>query len=188
VLAAGAWAVSRSRLIWGGLVGCLALVLFDLITLHPYQTCYFNRLLAGGLAQAGKKFDTDYWGQSYQAGAQWILEKYPTQTMRIGVPFMAKRLEYYFDRPQAIQERRERLLSAWRGEFTMPPRGELRLQPVGPDWHQDYFARGDYELWMANSQVRITEETPEPPLFTVERQGVRLLTIKQTPKDTRSIP
>lgn len=188
VLAARAWLLIPRRTMLVGLSVCLIMVLYDLVTLHPYQTCYFNRLIAGGLAQAGKKFDTDYWGQSYQAGAEWILKKYPTESFHIAVPFMAKRLDYYFDRPQAIADRREMLLSTLRGKFKMPQPRELRLQPVGPDWHSDDFNQGNYALFMANSQFRDIEKIAGSKLFTVERQGVRLLTIKEPPQVTPPLP
>ncbi len=46
-------------------------VVFDMITLHPYQYVYFNRL-GGGLASAKGKYETDYWGLSMREGMEWI--------------------------------------------------------------------------------------------------------------------
>ena len=49
----------------------LILPAMDLIDLHPYQMTYFNAF-AGGLENAGKKYETDYWTTSYKEAIQWI--------------------------------------------------------------------------------------------------------------------
>ncbi len=51
----------------------LALVLADMARLHPYQTVYFNRLIAGGLPGAEGRFETDYWGATHREGIEWLL-------------------------------------------------------------------------------------------------------------------
>ena len=48
----------------------------DMIALHPYQTVYFNRLVAGGLAGASGRFETDYWGASYKEGVEELVRHY----------------------------------------------------------------------------------------------------------------
>ncbi len=40
----------------------MVLTAADMVSLHPYQSVYFNRLVAGGLAGAAGRFETDYWG------------------------------------------------------------------------------------------------------------------------------
>jgi 4-amino-4-deoxy-L-arabinose transferase-like glycosyltransferase len=45
----------------------------DMISLHPYEYIYFNRL-AGGLPSASKRFETDYWGASYREGLSWLVQ------------------------------------------------------------------------------------------------------------------
>ena len=45
----------------------------QIITLHPYQYIYFNALV-GGLQGAHKKYDTDYWGASYNEAINWFKE------------------------------------------------------------------------------------------------------------------
>jgi len=56
-------------------VAAAALVLLspiaDLIRLHPYEMAYFNPL-AGGVARAWKRYDTDYWVASYREAMEWI--------------------------------------------------------------------------------------------------------------------
>jgi 4-amino-4-deoxy-L-arabinose transferase-like glycosyltransferase len=43
----------------------------DLLALHPYQMTYFN-ILEGGVSQAWREYETDYWTSSYKEAAQWI--------------------------------------------------------------------------------------------------------------------
>ncbi|MCZ6634682.1 MAG: glycosyltransferase family 39 protein, partial [bacterium] len=60
------------------LIGLLALLtgitLWDMIRLHPNQYVYFNRFVAGGIKQASKQYQTDYWENSYKQGIWWIDE------------------------------------------------------------------------------------------------------------------
>ena len=54
----------------------LIMTALDMVRLHPYQSVYFNRLVAGGLRHASSRFETDYWGQSYKEGVDWLLAHY----------------------------------------------------------------------------------------------------------------
>jgi hypothetical protein len=56
--------------VWCGLV---ALVLFDMVKLHPYEYVYFNRMY-GGLPKAKGQFETDYWGASFREGFDWVVK------------------------------------------------------------------------------------------------------------------
>jgi len=83
----------------GVLVGCLTLVAADMVRLHPYQYVYFNRLVAGGLASAVGRYETDYWFTSYKEGVEWVCRHYSRSEIRepirvggnMSVPF-----KYYF--------------------------------------------------------------------------------------------
>jgi tetratricopeptide (TPR) repeat protein len=57
-----------------GAVFCTAMlaVVFDMVTMHPNQYVYFNRVFGGGLAEASKSYDTDYWNHTYKQGVRWI--------------------------------------------------------------------------------------------------------------------
>jgi tetratricopeptide (TPR) repeat protein len=50
--------------------------LIYMIRLHPNQNVYFNHLIAGGIQNASKNYETDYWGNSYKQGLEWIEENY----------------------------------------------------------------------------------------------------------------
>jgi hypothetical protein len=56
--------------------GSLALTVADMVRLHPYQTVFFNRAVAGGLRGASSRFETDYWGASYREGIEAVLRRY----------------------------------------------------------------------------------------------------------------
>ena len=56
--------------------GSLILTVVDMVQLHPYEYVYFNRLVAGGLAKASERFETDYWGDSYKEGLEWVAKNY----------------------------------------------------------------------------------------------------------------
>ena len=61
------------------IAGGLALVtLVDMVRLHPYQSLYFNRWVAGGLPGAVGQWETDYWCSSYKEGVEWIVARHAT--------------------------------------------------------------------------------------------------------------
>jgi hypothetical protein len=55
---------------------------FDMVQLHPYESVYFNRMVAGGLEGAAPRFETDYWGNSYKEGAEWVIQNYRSPLQR----------------------------------------------------------------------------------------------------------
>jgi hypothetical protein len=84
---------------------CAALAGVDMVRLHPYQYVYFNRLLAGGLASAVTRYETDYWSASYKEGIEWVCGHYSSselrEPVRVGgdmlVPFAS-----YLDRGKCV--------------------------------------------------------------------------------------
>ncbi len=88
----------------------LCITAFDMITLHPYQTVYFNRILAGGLKKAAEKYETDYWGNSYREGILWVIKHYqPELHRKIRVLNAAKEFQtgYYLDQIPGAKDRIE---------------------------------------------------------------------------------
>jgi len=77
---------SKNRLIKviiGILIGINAgAVLKEMLALHPYQYIYFNSLV-GGLQGAYKKYDTEYWGASYNEAINWFKENIATDRNKI---------------------------------------------------------------------------------------------------------
>ena len=78
------WLLARSTAAWSlvkwpvvTLAGVsVVITVVDMIQLHPYQTIYFNRTVAGGVARAAGSYETDYWGSSYKEGAEWLEKNY----------------------------------------------------------------------------------------------------------------
>jgi 4-amino-4-deoxy-L-arabinose transferase-like glycosyltransferase len=69
-------------------------VVRDMVALHPYQSVYFNRAVAGGLPGAAGRYDTDYWGASYKEAAAWLLASYhpgrPVTVANVSNPFFTE--------------------------------------------------------------------------------------------------
>jgi hypothetical protein len=60
------------------------LTITDMRALHPYEYIYFNRLIGGGLEQANRQFELEYWGTSFREAAIWLREYYrPTGVSEI---------------------------------------------------------------------------------------------------------
>lgn len=55
----------------GVLLGLSGVIASDIVRLHPYEYAYFNRMV-GGLPGEQSRFETDYWGASYQEGIDWL--------------------------------------------------------------------------------------------------------------------
>lgn len=74
----------------------------DMISLHPYQYVFFNRLFGGGVARAAESFETDYWGSSYKEGVAWLSEHYPGKDdgtkIRVGSCLYPLSTSYYLPR------------------------------------------------------------------------------------------
>jgi hypothetical protein len=73
----------------------------DMASLHPYQTVYFNRAVAGGLPRAAEGYETDYWGSTYKEGVEWLVRHYdPPSGRRVRLALVggAHQLTYYLQR------------------------------------------------------------------------------------------
>jgi hypothetical protein len=58
------------------IVWSLFMTAAEMWALHPYEHIYFNRLFGGGIKEAAKSFETDYWGSSYKEGVEWVVKNY----------------------------------------------------------------------------------------------------------------
>jgi hypothetical protein len=56
------------------IIALVSPIVSDMVTLHPYEYVYFNRVF-GGLAKAQNRYETDYWGLSLREGMEWIAER-----------------------------------------------------------------------------------------------------------------
>ena len=92
------WA-RRSVLVLAGVA--LAVTAADSWRMHPYQSIYFNRIVAGGLAGATGRYETEYWGTSYKEGAEWIQSHYSPgdSGLTVGSCGYPLSTEHYFRSP-----------------------------------------------------------------------------------------
>jgi len=168
------------RWVTGFSFGVLVFVLVgDLIALHPYESIYFNRTFAGGLAPVAKRFGADYWGLAYKEGAAWLKAHNKSAGMtNVGVPFMAKRLTYYFD-PETYNARQKNVIlrALGLGKWQVPV-PEPKYHIVGPDENSQEFVKGEYPYFMSGTRLGFDLQNSGPILFEVRRQEALLLVIK----------
>jgi hypothetical protein len=118
--------------------------------LHPYEYIYYNRLV-GGVTQAYRDYETDYWGTAFSEAGKWLasyLEAQgiePGETVKVYIskanPFSAR---YYF--PEGI------------------------IYTPNPD-EADYFIGGIRRFHM--------DKISGKELFAVIREGVPLAVVKE---------
>jgi hypothetical protein len=147
----------------GALLALAALVtLADMVRLHPYQAVYFNRLVAGGLARAVERYETDYWCTTYREGIDWIVRSYsrPDIAERVRVAGHATLTQVSYDLRRTEERRR-------------------RFRPVT--------VHDDPHLILATTSGRDDLRTPGRVVHVVERLGAPLLYVFEV-KKPRSFP
>ena len=87
----GSWLPSRVRR--GGMVRAmaygatgvgLATTLTAIAALHPHQQVYFNALVDTKTPSAlGKRYDMDYWRMAQRQSLEYLLDRYPDETLRV---------------------------------------------------------------------------------------------------------
>ncbi len=132
----------------------------DMVELHPYETVFFNRAIAGGLSHAAGRYETDYWGNSYRAGAEWVVRHYPeaprTERLRVGSCSPPLSVEYYLPRD--------------------------RFEYVGSYAYRQVDDRPD--VFIATTRWACDRGFQGRVLHTVERQGIPLLFVKERIRST----
>ncbi|NEP72214.1 MAG: hypothetical protein F6K25_08925 [Okeania sp. SIO2G4] len=138
------------------LLGVL-IILFDMVTIHPYEYIYFNRVF-GGLQAAHRQYETDYWALSMRNGIEWINQNGKKGAI-IAVP---RWWSLYSAKPFATSD------------FTVIDQNELKKMKLEqPDYYL-YFYRFKYE-----------ENFPScDPVYSVTRKGVPLTTVKDCTANT----
>ena len=134
-----------------GLLAVLfAIVLGDMVALHPYEALYFNRLVAGGIRRAVDRYETDYWCLSYKEGSEWLLARFAgarcADKIRVAGHSILLQTSYYLRRT----EEGRRLFSAV--TLDDDPNYAMATTRFGDQWH-----------------------TPGRLVHTVDREGATLL-------------
>lgn len=129
-----------------GVAASVALVVFNMWQLHPYQYVYFNSF-SGGLEGAYNRDETDYWGLSHKEAGEWLnqfVKTFDTDAERI----YKVHLRY----------------SRWMIKEALDPN---RLEVWQPREGADFF--------VSVTRFNLHTSYPEATLIhTVERQGVPL--------------
>jgi hypothetical protein len=132
----------------------MAATAIDMVELHPHQYVYFNRLIAGGLRGAAGSYETDYWGNSYREGVEWVVSHYgsfasPTQPIRVASCSNPLSTRYF-------------LRSA--------------------HFRYVYLAEEPADVFLATTRWHCDEAVAGRVVHRVQRQGVTLLYVKELDK------
>lgn len=147
---------SRSvrALVGAAMLSAAVLTTVDMIRLHPYQSVYFNRLVAGGVARASERFETDYWGSSYKEGTEWLIDHYAlgiARKVRVFSTSVPLQSEYY---------------------LTRSPEGRRRFLYVPLD--------REPHVVLATTRKELHKTFPGRVVHVVERLGAKLLYVIET--------
>jgi len=132
----------------------VSFTIVDMIQLHPYEYVYFNRLFAGGMESAAKRFETDYWGSSYKEGVEWVINNYrphsaePVRVANCEVPFL---IQYFLGKKSS-------------GRFTV----------VGPNEEPSVYlaiTRWQCHKMIEGKLLHIVQRKGAPLLYVIEAQG-----------------
>ena len=128
---------------------CL-LTLVDMVRLHPYEAVYFNRLWAGGMRAGIDRYEGDYWCLSYKEGCEWLLRQFAgarcREKIRVAGYSVLQQLELYLGKTEE---------------------GRRLFLPVLGNGRPNYV--------LATTRFQDHLRTPGKPVFTVEREGAKLL-------------
>ncbi|WP_204102427.1 MULTISPECIES: hypothetical protein [Spirulina sp. CCY15215] len=133
-------------------------IIFDTITLHPYQYLYFSRI-SGGLSHARGNFDTDYWGLTLREGTEWVNENAEANsTLSLGG-------------------------ATYIGQMFAKP--DLKVLDIESDLGYGLKGRPDY--YVAMPYIEFQDLFPECPIVhNVARQGVPITIIRNCRQATKS--
>jgi hypothetical protein len=69
--------------------------LYFMVSYHPHQAVYFNRLAGADMQTVKSRFDLDYWGLSYYEGLKYIAEKDKAEMIGIYVTSLSGEFNTY---------------------------------------------------------------------------------------------
>lgn len=132
-------------------------IAFDMVTLHPYEYIYFNRL-SGGLKAAQTQHETEYWALSMREGMEWLNEKGVRKAV-VSAPGIPWLLKPFADSHFTVTHHED-----WDAIESSPTDIHYYLAPPRWDWQTIFFPDCDV-------------------IHTIARQGVPLTRIKECQRD-----
>jgi hypothetical protein len=163
------WLAARMRpAVAAAAVGSLLMLAApEMAYLHPYESTYFN-VLAGGLARAGHRYETDYWVSSYREAMEWVNARADEAGRQATVLVAAN--DYSFPCADAYRGPRVTLCAVF---------GEDSSRALPPD--VDYY--------IATTRFGLAEQYPDAPVVhTVARHGVPFTVIKGRRRRSATAP
>jgi len=141
--------------------------LYSLISLHPYQTTYFNSLI-GGLKGAQEKefpYSSDYWLNSYRKAGEWLDKNAKNNSYYCAIPY-DKIFKYYILRKDLKSVSYEEILS------DVPPNTYIVVIPKKWWFRMKYESKTDEILTLISKSEIV---------YRIERQGGEIITIYYNP-------
>ena len=177
------WSGLRLKRVMAGIVaGFCALAAYDTVDLHPFQTVYFNRVIAGGLPYAAQRFETDYWGNGYRSAAEWIEANYKDPTPEDPVRILScdafLPLEYHFNEANFARDERELVR-----RYMLLDRSPLSkflfrdLESPYRMYEFDWISRPD--LFITTTRFHCHRRVRGRVIHTIDRKGVPLVYIME---------
>ncbi|NOY82773.1 MAG: hypothetical protein GXP31_17380 [Kiritimatiellaeota bacterium] len=138
-----------------GVVGVnAACVAWFMVRYHPYQNVYFNAI-AGDMRSVRRNFDMDYWGLSYRAGLEYILDHDAGKQIPVFIASLPKELG---------------LLES----LILTPRQRARLVFADMPLHARYF--------LSNYRWHCDDYSFKDEIFSVRIRGGRIMVVYKLSK------
>lgn len=129
-----------------------SVIVYDMISLHPYEYTYYNRAY-GGLKAAHGQQETDYWGLSLKEGMEWLNQNAAANsTIVVAGPMFAAEM---------VEDHQRNLTMIYRDDFAWG-------KAPDPDY---YLAISRYDYFQAFPHC--------PIVHAVQRQDTPLTIIKR---------
>ena len=123
--------IARRALAYGGVGVGLATTLTAMAALHPFEYVYFNALVdtrtPGALI---KRYDMDYWGLARRQSLEYLLDRYPNDTLRVWPKILSAHSLPQSDRERVLVQAR-----AHAADYLLHPIFHTRILPEEPAIH-----------------------------------------------------
>ncbi len=143
------------------ILASVILTVVDMVELHPHQYIFFNRIFGKGVAKASQSFETDYWGNSYKEGVEWIVNNYQSHNN---------------DRKIKVAS----CLYPLSASYFLP---EDRFEYVGSYDYGHQISNEEVDLFIATTRWNCHKNLTGTVLHTVTRKGIPLLYIIKVSHD-----
>jgi len=90
----------------------------DMVSLHPYQSTYYN-FFVGGTRGADGRYETDYWASSYKEGAEWINRRL-TESRDKKITLVVIANDYSLDCAKYYLDSRVKIFKVWSTADRLP--------------------------------------------------------------------